>query len=102
MSVTAIKKILDSEYGKNRNAAINNEIANLTLKRLLINTSGLKGSSGSFVINPDFDSFDSRRNYLSVDLGNVDRTIENVITKICYDGKPCLGEVNRSMIFKTG
>jgi hypothetical protein len=60
---------------------------------VIINSSGFKSASGSFKINPDFESFDSRRHYLSKVLGNVDKAIEDVITNICYDGKPCLGEV---------
>ena len=65
-------------------------------KGQLLNTSGIRGSSGSFVVNPDFETFDSRKSYLSpkTALSNVDIVIEDVITKYCYNGKPCSGEVH--------
>jgi hypothetical protein len=58
--VAAVKKILESQYGKTNNNAINGEIAVLAQKGLIISTTGNRGASGSYLINPDFENFDSR------------------------------------------
>ena len=98
MSVAAIKKILESEFGKTNNNSINNELTALAQKGLIINTSGVKSATGSYLINPDFDDFDTRRSFLSKNLSNVERVIEDVITKVCYDGVPCADQVRDPLV----
>jgi len=93
VSVSAVKKILESDYGKTSNAKINVELATLAKKGLIMNTSGTKSASGSYVINPEFENFDTRRSFLAKNLDNVERVIEDVITKVCYDGAPCVDQV---------
>ena len=94
VSVSAVKKILDSEYGKKNNNLINSELISLARKGLIVNTSGTKSASGSYVINPEFENFDTRRSFISKPLGSIERVIENVITRFCYDGAPCVDEVH--------
>ena len=55
-----IKDIFKKELSDQKNKQINAEFVKLTLNGKILNTSGLKGASGSFVINPDYANFDSR------------------------------------------
>ena len=42
---------------------------------------------GSFVINPDFENFDSRSLYVDMELDPIDQFIEDLITERCYEGQ---------------
>ncbi len=91
VSVGVIKKFLEHMFNKKMNEKTNKQI-NLELVKLinlgkLLNTSGLKGASGSFLINPDFESFDSRSIFADKDLDSIDSFIEQIITERCYDGQ---------------
>ena len=66
-SVTLVKRFLKDIFRKeinaHKNKLINSSIFDLTLNGKILNTSGLKGASGSYLINPDFANFDSRSIY---------------------------------------
>ena len=66
-SVGVVKKFIKDMFKKEltdqRNKQINAVFVNLTQHGKILNTSGLKGASGSFMINPDFANFDSRSIY---------------------------------------
>ena len=58
------------------NKNINAELVKLVLHGKLLNTSGKNGATGSFVINPEFENFDSRSLYANKDLDADDLLIE--------------------------
>lgn len=91
-SVATIKKYLTDIFAKpatpKTNKSINQELAKLLQTGKILNTSGLKGASGSFVINPDFENFDSRGIFAADILDPIEQIIEEVITQTCYDGIP--------------
>ena len=99
VSVGVIKKYLVDMKFKTQNAKtnklINNEILKLQNFGKILNTSGLKGASGSFVINPEFENFDSRSLYFdnkisaasSNNFDSIDEFLETLITERCYDGE---------------
>ena len=112
VSVGVIKKYIiamfDKKQSEKQNKLINNELAKLVRLGKILNTSGLKGASGtydnflfillvdihsmifclgSFVINPDFENFDSRSLYVDMELDPIDQFIEDLITERCYEGQ---------------
>ena len=72
------------------NKLINNEIVKLQNFGKILNTSGLKGASGSYVINPDYENFDSRSLYFdktsASNFDPIDEFLETLITERVYDG----------------
>ena len=70
------------------NKLINNEIVKLQNFGKILNTSGLKGASGSFVINPEYENFDSRSLYFDKASASdpIDEFLETLITERVYDG----------------
>ena len=92
VSVGVIKKYLDEVFKRKitekSNKNINLELVKLIDAGKLLNTSGKRGASGSFIINPDFADFDSRSQFAGKDLDPIDTFIEDIITERCYDGKP--------------
>ena len=91
-SVGVLKKYLvtmfDKKLNEKTNKQINNEIAKLVTYGKILNTSGLKGASGSFVINPDHENFDSRAIYFDKNLDTIEQFLENLISERCYDNIP--------------
>ena len=91
-SVGVLKKYLatmfDKKLNEKTNKQINNEIAKLVTYGKILNTSGLKGASGSFVINPDHENFDSRAIYFGKNLDTIEQFLENLISERCYDNIP--------------
>eukprot|EP00095_Tigriopus_kingsejongensis_P004239 maker-scaffold711_size108467-snap-gene-0.24 protein:Tk04239 transcript:maker-scaffold711_size108467-snap-gene-0.24-mRNA-1 annotation:"e3 ubiquitin-protein ligase shprh" len=91
-SIYALKKHLAQNFEKSSPQHLSQfrkGIVKLVSLGLLINTSHQKGASGSFVINPDFEGFDSRGIFADQQtLDDVDQSIERVITQRCYEGKP--------------
>ena len=94
VSVNYIKRHIYQNFGKKScaqtNKAINKEILWCLDNGLVLNTSGIRGASGSFRINPHYKDFDSRRLYMDKTLDNVERTLEEVISRVCYEDRPCV------------
>ena len=92
VSVSAIKNHIFDKFGKKQtsqtNKAINKELIWCVERGLLVNTSGVKGASGSFRVNPHFKDFDSRGLFVDKKQDSLDTLIEDVITQVCYDSKP--------------
>ncbi len=94
VSVNVIKKYLSEVFGKTaspkNNKNINLELVKLSQTGKILNTSGKTGACGSFIINPDFENFDSRAMFVDSlnNMDNVDAIIEDMITEHCYDGQP--------------
>ncbi len=86
-SVQLIKKHLAEKYEKSNLQQFKKALAKLVKLGQLVNTTGQSGASGSFKVNPDYDSFDTRGFYVDQPLDNIDQVIEDVITEHCYDGK---------------
>jgi len=76
-SQQSIKKHMATVYGKSNVKNINKGIVRLVEIGLLINTSpNCSGANGSFMINPDFENFDSRGLMAKQKLDKIDHVIE--------------------------
>ena len=102
VSVSAIKNHIIKVYNKKQtgqtNKAINKELIWCFERGLLLNTSGLKGASGSFRVNPGFRDFDSRGLYVDRKLDGVDSVIEDVISTVCYGCVPYTPPAGRVLV----
>ena len=85
-----IKTHLAKKWGKTSTQHVNQykkALQKLKDQGLIVNTSFGHGANGSFKVNPDFESFDTRAGYHEKDLDSVEACIEAVITRMCYEGK---------------
>ncbi len=92
VSLHAIKKFISLNFGKSspqHGKMAAKALASLSETGLLVNvTHGKRGSNGSFKVNPDFESFDTRGVAEGRELDAVESVIEKVITEHCYGGRP--------------
>ncbi|TRY78378.1 hypothetical protein TCAL_01692 [Tigriopus californicus] len=89
-STHALKKHLAKTFGKSSAQHLNQfkkTVVKLVGQGLLVNTSHQSGANGSFIVNPDHESFDSRGLYFAKDLSDIEKVIEQVITNRCYGGQ---------------
>ena len=80
--------MFNKKLNEKTNKNINLEIGKLVNTGKILNTSGSKGASGSFMINPYYENFDSRSQFANKNLDPLDQFIEDIITERCYDGQP--------------
>jgi len=93
VSVKSVKSYLASHFKKDINhktfAKKFSEFISLGVANgQFIRTSIGKGASGSLALNLHFNPNDTRAVYAFRDLTEENQTIEEVITNVCYDGKP--------------
>ena len=93
VSIKSVKAYLASHFKKDINnksfpKKFSDSISLGCANGQFIRTSIGKGASGSIALNLHFNPDDTRGSHAFRDMSAEDQTIEEVITDVCYDGKP--------------